>query len=50
MGRSRRTRRYAVGQEPWLLREHGGAPTWLILAAVLVLAGIAVFCFAAVTG
>ena len=40
--RRRRRRRYEVGQEPWLLREYGGAPMWLICAAVAFLAAVCV--------
>ncbi|MFK4834583.1 hypothetical protein ACI3KY_02520 [Microbacterium sp. ZW T2_14] len=39
MARSKRRRRYDVGHEPWLLREYGGAPMWVIcLAAVFLVA------------
>jgi hypothetical protein len=43
MARSRRRRRrYDVGHEPWLVREYGGAPMWLILAAAAFLVGVGV--------
>ena len=41
--RRRRRRRYAVGQQPWLLREYGGAPMWLLCAAVVFVGAVAVF-------
>ncbi len=38
----RRRRRYEIGQEPWLLREYGGAPMWLICVAAAFLAAVCV--------
>jgi len=40
--RRRRKRRYDIGHEPWLLREHGGAPGWVICLAGAVLIGVGV--------
>ena len=46
MARSRRRRRrYEPGQEPWLLREYGGAPVWVICAAAVFLVGVVVLWF-----
>ena len=42
MARSRRRRRYEIGQEPWFLREYGGAPMWLICVALAFLAAVCV--------
>lgn len=38
----RRRRRYEIGQEPWLLREYGGAPMWLICVAAVFLVAVGV--------
>ncbi|MDR7112886.1 MULTISPECIES: hypothetical protein [Microbacterium] len=43
--RRRRRRRYEIGQEPWLLREYGGAPMWLICVAAVFLVAVAAMWF-----
>lgn len=45
MGRRTRARhrRYEDAKEPLLLREYGGAPVWMLLAALVLIAGIGVF-------
>lgn len=31
---------------PWWKREYGGAPVWMLLAVIVVIAGIAAYVFA----
>ena len=44
MGRRTRARqrRYEDAREPFLLREFGGAPGWMLIIALLIVAGIVV--------
>ncbi|MDF2563467.1 MAG: hypothetical protein K0R99_4913 [Microbacterium sp.] len=45
MSRRRRAhrRRYEDAQEPFLLREYGGAPMWMLLGAAVIAIAVAVF-------
>lgn len=45
MGRRTRARhrRYEDAKEPFLLREFGGAPVWMLIGAIVLIAGVGVF-------
>jgi hypothetical protein len=42
MGRRTRARqsRYEDAREPFLLREYGGAPGWMLVASALIMVGV----------
>ncbi|WP_426323941.1 hypothetical protein [Microbacterium sp. E-13] len=45
MGRRTRARhrRYEDAREPFLLREYGGAPGWMLIVALVLIAGVGIF-------
>ena len=45
MGRWKRARhrRYEDAKEPFLFREYGGAPVWMLIGALVLVIGVGVF-------